>query len=228
MRAFISLGCALLAAGCSISSNEPPAEPSPREWRSELGDQDPNVRFYARLALAQTGTAALPELIECLRSTDSTMRFEAASALCIMNSVSRKDAVPALTDALRDENPATRRAVLEALRSVGSDATLAAPGVQAALGDEDADVRRAAAYALPAIQGADAVHALTDALEDPRTCWFAADALGELGPDARPAVPELLLLKSSGNPVTRETATRALARILEPVPCREGVRAVSE
>jgi HEAT repeat protein len=219
MRALVILGYALLAVGCSVSSNEPAVNPDPRDRKSQLGDQDPDVRFHARLALARTGTAAIPHLIEDLRSTDSTMRFEAASALCVMKGTPRKDAVPALADALHDDDHATRVAVLEALRSVGPDAASAAPDVQAAFGDENPDVRRTAVFALAAIQGADAVYVLTDALEDPRTCWSAADALGDFGPVARPAVPALLLLESSRNHVTRRTAATALARILKPAPC---------
>ena len=228
MRAFISFGYALLAVGCSVSSNEPPVRPDPSDWNSQLGDQDPDVRFHARLALARTGTAAIPHLIEDLRSTNSTTRFEAASALCVMKGTPRKEAVPALADALHDDDHATRVAVLEALRSVGPDAAAAALDVQAAFGDEIVDVRRTAVFALAAIQGANAVYVLTDALEDPRTCWFAADALGDLGPVARPAVPALLLLESSRNPVTRRTAANALARILKPARCHEDIRTISE
>ena len=83
-----------------------------------------------------------------------------------------------------------------ALGNLGPAAQAAVPAlIHTALWDEDAAVRVEAAVALWKIdrKGPLAIPALADALADENEliCWMAADSLGQIGPEAREAVPAL-------------------------------------
>src|SRR5262249_45390873 len=81
-----------------------------------------------------------------------------------------------------------------------------------ALTDDHMRVRQGAATALARVLGEEAVPSLQEALADPRSCRFAADALGALGPAAAPAVPDLERLKAAKDPPVPAGAERPLAR----------------
>jgi FOG: HEAT repeat len=93
-------------------------------------------------------------------------------------------AVPALIQALGDDDWGVRRASAEALVKIG---TPAVPALIQALGDSDSAVRRAAAEALGELGDPQAVPALIQALVDDwdDVRWAAAVALGKLGDSSR-------------------------------------------
>jgi HEAT repeat protein len=83
-----------------------------------------------------------------------------------------------------------------ALGNLGRAARSAVPAlIHTSLWDEDHAVRVEAAVALWKIdrKGPLVIPALTKALADDNEliCWMAADALGQIGPEAREAVPAL-------------------------------------
>ncbi|OYV94702.1 MAG: hypothetical protein B7Z73_02720 [Planctomycetia bacterium 21-64-5] len=54
------------------------------------------------------------------------------------------------------------------------------------------------------------------ALDDEETCWTAAISLGEMGADARRAVPALTSLSEESDGFLRGACLRALKRIVGP------------
>jgi HEAT repeat protein len=101
-------------------------------------------------ALARIGpaaAAAVPVLVEELRSEDPDRRWRAARTLGRIGPASAV-AVPLLTQALTDGNAAVRQHAARALGRIGPAAHSAAAALQRATGDADEAVRREARRAL--------------------------------------------------------------------------------
>lgn len=79
---------------------------------SELSNEDGFKRQRARLRLVQIGDAAVPALIDVVRSQKGQARWEAIESLSRMNAPS---AAPALVEALRDDDIGIRWAASNAL-----------------------------------------------------------------------------------------------------------------
>src|SRR5262249_19434764 len=99
-------------------------------------------------------------------------------------------------DSLQDEIELVRFHAAVALGNLGCAARSAVPAlIRTALRDEEPAVRLEAAMALWKIdhKGPLVVPALNKALADDNEliCWMAADRLGQIGPEARDAVPAL-------------------------------------
>jgi HEAT repeat protein len=102
----------------------------------------------------------------------------------------REDAnkdVQELLVTLKSEKVAERAAAARILGEMGSTAKDAVPGLQAALGDADKEVRRC-----------------------------AARSLGDIGRPAKPAVSDLGKALKDGDPKVRQAAAYALGRIGDP------------
>jgi RNA polymerase sigma factor (sigma-70 family) len=175
------------------------------EAASALG----NIRMYSDL-----GTNALadydvhPALLAGLTSPSQYVRVMSAHSL---GEIKGDDAavIPALVQTLNDKVPDNRWVGCLALGEYGPSAETAAPALRAALKDPSADVRATAAIALIQIepdnreQFNSLLPILSDSLTTDRTQNFrfpTAEALGDLGTNAKPAVPALLqgIKKSSG------------------------------
>jgi HEAT repeat protein len=169
-----------------------------------------SVREAAAAALGQIGdAAAVPGLLQALRSADAEVREVAAKAL---GEIGDKAAVPGLLHALRSADAEVRRAAAEALgriRDVG-----AVPGLVKALDDVVARVRAAAEESLKQIGGKDVVAGLLRALGDADAdVRRAAEALGQIGDAA--VVPGLLRTLGDANKDAdvRAAAAKALGKI---------------
>jgi hypothetical protein len=101
-------------------------------------------------------------------------------------------AIPALFQALKDEN---RKVSIDAALALGKIGAKAVPGLIEALQDKNSSVRSRAAETLGNIgpKAEKAVPDLVQALEDEdwKVRWQAAEALGKIGPGAKRAVPAL-------------------------------------
>ena len=136
-----------------------------------------------------------------------------------------KDSVPALCDALRDQNVQMRRnaaLVLIELRGEWTgqpvvDTRAAVPALITATKDADADVRAWAAHALAEMgsDAAPAVDALIELIEDPQEGPrnTSAMALGKIGQAAAKAVPALTRALADKSEDVRSIAAAALERI---------------
>jgi len=129
------------------------------------------------------------------------------------------DAVPALIQALHDEEGSVRSVAAHILPAIDlTSATPAIPTLIQALHDEDGFVRSVAAHTLGKIGpgAATAVPALIQALhdEDGFVHSVAAHTLGKIGPGAATAVPALIqALHDKDGFVLRSAAALALGKI---------------
>jgi HEAT repeats/PBS lyase HEAT-like repeat len=118
---------------------------------------------------------------------DADVRRSAADALSNIGPAAA-DAVPALAEALKDQDTGVRRSAAYALSNIGPAAAEAVQVLADALKNQNRDVRRIAAKAFQRIGPAatNAVPALVNALKDQDTVvrLVAADALGKIGPTA--------------------------------------------
>jgi HEAT repeat protein len=94
------------------------------------------------------------ELIADLKDRDESVRIRAAWGLGKAKDVPAAEAVPALSQALKDSSPYVRAAVARALGALGQDARPARDALKKALKDSDENVRHEAGEALKKI-GAD-------------------------------------------------------------------------
>lgn len=192
------------------------------------GDKSAQVRSSAAVALGAwgaDGSGSVPALKAALADPDLSVRFEAARALVHVTPrghAARADAVPVLTAACEQKDEETRAEAARYLASLGAPAKGAVPALRKLLADEKTVVQLEAALALVALDpkaASEAVPALTAALksntgtDDPHIPVRAANALAELGPAAKAAVPELVRLFDAKNPHVRLTAATAAARI---------------
>jgi HEAT repeat protein len=128
-------------------------------------------------------------------------------------------ALPALATAVSDPDLAARRAAIDALETLGSEASLAVPALIGALADPDPFVRWAAARTLAKMSpGEDAgkvvaalIQRLSDRDLDVRLA--AAHTLEQYGASAQEAVPTLTRAVSTGDSDMRLAAMHALEGI---------------
>lgn len=83
-----------------------------------LGDADLATRDAMTKTLIEFGEAAVPALVRVLDAPEPTARAHAAEVLCFIGSPASMDALPALVECLRDENPEVRLGVAMALREL--------------------------------------------------------------------------------------------------------------
>jgi HEAT repeat protein len=188
-----------------------------------LADVHEAVRKAAGEALARIdadwprhplAAGAVGGLIRVLGGRSSEAARHAAAVLARLGTV----AVPALAEALADEDRDTRQvAAARALARLGPDAAGAVAALDRALRSEHTHVRQATAEALAEVGPAaeSAVPALAEALADwsPAVRLAAAAALGRVGPAADVAVPSLIQVLSDREGGVREAAATALARV---------------
>src|SRR5205807_2266319 len=125
---------------------------------------------------------------------DAARRRTAAYALALIGPKAA-EAVPALTEALRDTESDVRALAAKALGKIGQEAKGSAPMLATALKDSDAIVRVHAALALWQVDGRnEGLAVLTEALKakEDRVREHACLALGDFGSKAASAAPALL------------------------------------
>jgi len=146
--------------------------------------------------------SVVPVLVDAMRAHHSR-----AWALATLGDMGRV-AAPALqtiTDSLDDRDPGVRMGAAAALRGIGRDARSSIPALEARLADDHGRVRLEVAWALAQIDPTKLPRALPVVMEvlqdrDPLVRRQAVHVLGDWGPAARSAIPDLeRLLKQSPN-----------------------------
>jgi HEAT repeat protein len=175
-----------------------------------LQDKRSGVANQAGRALWQMGAAAkdiMPGLIAQLKGPPAEMG-RVRTLLLWLGPV----AVPGLVDALSDAEATTRQSAAEMLGLIGPVARPAVPALVGALKDRTPPVALAAALALTQIdptRARDAVPLLADSLDNAA----AAEALADMGPEARDAVRALIAALKHQEEAVRNSARHALGRI---------------
>ena len=213
-----------------------------------LSDPDPEVRTGAAKGLDRLGwlqtekTPGIQDAILPLMELrqDSNWRVRAAAALALGRMrLLHQGIVPALVQALQDEDAGVRRAAAVGFFNIGrhvqyihgppyelppehlqnqrrAEARRAMPALIRALADSDRDVRRWVARTLYELgPTADAVPALLDALWDEfaNVRMLAASALGKAQPTTDPIVVALIDALNDDSSSVRQAAASALGRI---------------
>ncbi len=181
----------------------PPLVGAVRRLIPLLKDADVNVRRHGVEALGNLGGQAhwiLGVLRAALKSRvleeeDDELRNLAMHALLLAGPQATSE-VAGLTDSLQDDVEVVRFHAAIALGDLGCAARPSVPAlIRTALWDENPAVRVEAAVALWKIdrKGPLVIPALIKALANNNEfiCWMAADGLGQIGPEARQAVPAL-------------------------------------
>lgn len=181
-----------------------------------LGSSDPKLQWHAARALGAIGPeakAAVAPLTAALKSSDPMVRGYAANALESLGEASQP-ATPDLVNLLQDKNGDVRRAAMDALVGIGLKPDKLIPILKQALHDPAMDP----SLIVPALNGlANAgeagVQVLIEELKNEKVQYWACIALGEVGPGAKAAVPQLIQLAASKRPLVRMQAIMALGQI---------------
>ncbi len=194
------------AVGCLGDAGDPAAI---QPLAALLDDPESGVRWKAAEALGKLGPPAVGPLIDGLRGGDVDVRWMAAVAL---GDIADPAAVPALLEALNDEDAYVRSRVALALAAIGKPAeTVLITG----LSTGNKRVRWGAALALGRIGGEVATSALIDALcapdEDMRR--QTASALEDMG---EAAIPTLIAMLRVSDPDIRREVIATLIQIGKP------------
>jgi RNA polymerase sigma factor (sigma-70 family) len=159
-----------------------------------MDEDDFKVVEAAEQGLSKVGAQAVPVLLDELKKGGKTGRWFALGALSRLNKVA-KGVVPAVTEAIKDEDPVIRSRAFDALGSIDPEGTSVA-AVAAAVTDKDKDIR-VRAIGLLARWGPKARAAtpqlLTAAVKDdePFCRTQALEALRAVKPAAKSLVPTL-------------------------------------
>lgn len=180
------------------------------------------------------GAASIPVLTTALADSEFEVRF--ASAIALVHVGSRDNdayaaAVPVLIEALQQKDERVRLEASQYLSMTGPAAKTAVPALTKLLGDPSAEVKLEAGLSLVAIDkvhGPAAVPALIQGLKlSDSLAARAAKALGDLGPVAKDALPDLLTKFDAKNVHLRLYSAEAAARI-DPTHAPKAVAVIAE
>lgn len=182
-----------------------------------LRDADANVRWHAARPLAAVdpeGKIAIPALIEALKGGDGNVRRFAAMALGKFGPQA-KEATPLLLAAIEDKNVGARISAAGALWRVDRNAKAAVPVLVQVLENDPSIAHLWAAQEVADIgpEAKEAVPFLRTLLAKSPWPYGVVRALGNIGPDAAAAVPDLLERLDSKDGDVRAYAAGALWRI---------------
>ncbi len=189
---------------------------------------DPKRRIYALRVLGRLGPQAA-EAAEAVQqvlesATDAETQREAIYALGNIGKASAK-AVPLLIKFLNGSSDELRNAAIFALGGIGPDADEATAELLDLVESASGFTKQAAVWALVRIHPDNdkitqyALDHLIAALGDqrPQVRALMAAALGDIGPAAQKALPQLRKLATSDpDPHVRDVATAALVKIADP------------
>lgn len=179
-----------------------------------LTHPSPSVRLLATRTLAELGPDAESTAPALLRALDDESIHVRAVALTALVAVRTPFAQvePHLDAAFKNPSPVMRGAAVEAAVRLGSEGREFHGKIIAALKDPDESVRRAVIEQLDPDLG-EAVPLLVPLLDDASRRAAICEALGRIGPSAKPAVPKLASLLASGSKDDRVRVLRTLGQI---------------
>jgi HEAT repeat protein len=178
-----------------------------------LSDPDKEMRNAAGKALARIGPTAVPVFIQELKNPASRNDILSARNLALIGP-DAADAVPALTECLKQKDNDLLATAAHALGEIGPPSWKAATSLTLLLGDGNPEVQKQARAALAKI-GPGAIPALRGALKSPQSPIRrrAADLLALQGSKAKDATGDLIALLKDKQPAVRKAAALSLAAI---------------
>ena len=184
---------------------------------TQLKDSSASVRAEAADELRDLGRkagAAEKELTALLTDKSPGVRFAAAATLLNINK-DNPAAVQALAKGMTDSTDSVRRDAAKSTGRCGAGATPLIAPLASLLKDKEEAVRLAAlqAVALLGPIAANTAPAVVPLLDDQALFLDAADALGRIGPRARPVPNRLVEMLSSEQEAIQLSAVRAMAQI---------------
>lgn len=184
----------------------------------ELKSSDPQRQQLAIRLLWRFRTQAapaLPALFDLLHNETVRTDLKAHIAYALPSvDEAGTIAVPELIQALKTDEVSLRHATADVLGKYGTNAHSAAEALEEALKDENPSVRVQAAKSLWLVGGSaeKAIEALVEELTTGYH-WGASRALGEIGPEAIPAVPHLITALHNDDREVRAIVAEALGQI---------------
>lgn len=216
--ALASLSLSLALAAASTVRQARAADEAPKgdvnTLVKALKSKDAEARAKAARALGDLGAGAKPAvaaLVGVLADDDAEVRGRAAYALGQIGD-KRKEVVDGLARAAIDKDPAVRRAAFKAFRALKLPRDVTMPLMAKILKNAAPEDALAAIHTL-ASAGKEAVPFLCDCCQHEGAAYWACLALGEIGPDAADAVPDLMKLQQHEQPDVRLQAMVTLGEI---------------
>lgn len=189
---------------------------------AQLQSEDPTARASAAEDLRQMAEIlgasrtriAIQALESCLDDLAPRVRCSAAATLLRITH-GHDRALAVLARGLSSDDPVTRRDAATAAAVTGKPGISLVPTLAALLKDRDEAVRFAALEAIGTLGpiAAAARDAVVPLLDSPEDMIAAADALGRMGPRARPVPAQMLKMLASQPPAVRLAALRGMAQI---------------
>ena len=183
-----------------------------------LESKDFNVQLSACRAISKMGPSARkagPKLLDLLENGNASARSWASIALGAIGTHAEYDVVDLLEQRLDRFYVIDRQRALEGLAFLGNEAKSTLPKIKQLMTNPEKSVQHTAARSYWKITGdADAAADVLTKLVP--TMVYGADAMdiiGEMGPAAKKAVPEIIKQLKSPEVTTREAACYALASI---------------
>ncbi len=167
------------------------AEPALADLLDALETNNEDLRLNAAITLAKIGKAAVKPVAKLLDSDNKDTKFYAIWTIGWIGP-DGKETIPTMIKLTKDKDDAVRRKAVFALGRLAGDPSKTIDVLVEAFGDEKEDVRQAAGEALSKF-GAAAVPALIELLKvkSAGARIQAATSLGDIGSDAKAAVPAL-------------------------------------
>lgn len=188
------------------------AQPAVPQLIAALADSDPALRWRAARALGVIGdTKAAAALREQAADSEMLVRAQAIFALGRLRAAD-EDSLKTIVGHLSDPDAQVRRASIRALRMIDAPRKTVGPLIVKLLNDSEPTVAMRALSTI-ADGGVEVVPALTTALDQREARYWACLALGEMGPQAKEAVPALIKVLEDDRPEVRLQSAIALAEI---------------
>lgn len=180
-----------------------------------LKSHDATQRWHAARALGNLGesaTPAAPALVKLLKDDDPVVVVHASVALAKIGDKSQATVTALLSKVTAGDERVARNAI-GVLRQLSVEPEVLAGFIEQLLEADDAAVMSHAVEAIVS-RGAEAGPLLNAALAKEKAAYWAAIAVGEIGPPAAATTPSLVeLLGRSDDPETRQLALVALGKI---------------